>query len=374
MSNRNGKRRDHSAALPVKDLGKNSKSILAFIEEPLFLAAVGLAGGVVGLALYAPVLVVCGICILLAFHQSQIVARRRLLVRFAAYSGVICVVVFALWAMNLALADQSRRATLEIANVISERIKVLNKGQQVTDFHAVNGDATRVVRKPVREVSRSHPETSSAAPQTRDSSRPPPPAEVMPAGSSTSQAISSQPQHLPPPRAVTLAEIQGDIERQRAACEEKLSAEPPCRGDDLSKCGDKKLLEWGKPLLDHVGDIYNHLELDSKMAQGYSGDKFIRAMDAASNDAADKYRQCCAADALRYHKELAHRVGGGKENLEFYTWSEQLLSPVKSKDWKAARPQSDTNIMHADNDLQSLARELELKINIRCINSARPTN
>jgi hypothetical protein len=94
-------------------------------------------------------------------------------------------------------------------------------------------------------------------------------------------------------------------------------------------------------------------------------------MKAAENDASDKYRQCCATDALRYYKELAHRAGGGKEKLEFYVWSEKLLSPVNSKDWKAARTDADSQITQANFDLQDLARELELNIKTRCINSAR---
>jgi hypothetical protein len=351
---------------------KNRWNILAFIEQPLFLAAVSFMVGIVGLVFYTPVLVVSGVFILLALHQSHIVSGKHLLVQFVAYASIGCVVVFAFWGIKVALAGQSRRAAVEIANLVSEKIKAPIRERQVSEPHEVNGELDRTARKTTHEVSKSHPETPSTVPQIREKVRPPVDLGIVPPMSFNSQP-TSQPERLPPPTVVTFAQFKADIEQKTKACEERLDAEAPCNGDELSKCSDKKFLEWGKPLLDKVENLSNEFQLDLKITHGYSGDKFIRARNAAGNDAADKYRQCCAADALNYFKELAHRVGGGKENLEFYTWSMQLLSPVKSKDWKSARSEVDFKIMDADFELHDLAQQLDAKIIKQCMNSSFPT-
>jgi len=346
---------------------EDRKGVLAFIEHPLFLTAIGIACGLLGLALYTPVLAVCGICVLLALHRSRIVASTGLLVQFAVYAGVACVVAVVLWEMNVVLAEQSRRVAVEIANLVSERINRPDKEQSESGAHAVDGGSVNTERKAVREAGKSHARASSA--ETRDKTRAP-----MVTVAVAPTPATPQPESLPLPRVITLAQLNADIEQKIKACEGRLDADAPCNGGDLSKCSDKKLLEWGKPLLDHVEYIFNELQLDSKIARSYSGGKFIKAMDAGNNDAADKYRQCCAADALRYFKELAQRTGGGKENFEFYTWSEQLLSPVKSKEWKSARSHADTNISVADIDLRDLSQELDAKIRRRCIDTSFPKN
>lgn len=58
---------DHSATIP-KPLHYR---LLDFVEHPLFLASVGIMGGLIGMLFYTPVLLICGICIMLAFQQGQ---------------------------------------------------------------------------------------------------------------------------------------------------------------------------------------------------------------------------------------------------------------------------------------------------------------
>jgi hypothetical protein len=70
-------------ALP-KSLGKQ---IIGWIEQPLFLLGVGLMAGFVGLY-YPPILTVCGLCIVLAFHRQGVVSGQKWHIQLTAYSVV----------------------------------------------------------------------------------------------------------------------------------------------------------------------------------------------------------------------------------------------------------------------------------------------
>lgn len=181
---------------------------------------------------------------------------------------------------------------------------------------------------------------------------------------STLQAPSS------PPQVKVFRSVEdfiAEAEKRRAECEAKLPPEPPCHGDDLKSCGEKGLMEWGKPLLSKIKKIDEEYSLERKMAGQYTGNKFLRAVEAAEIDAADKYRDCCAADALKYFKELAQRMGGGEDSQGFYEWSNKLLSPVKSKEWKEARSLADIPMMHAYFVMQGRIIDLDRRIRSRCI-------
>jgi hypothetical protein len=93
-------------------------------------------------------------------------------------------------------------------------------------------------------------------------------------------------------------------------------------------------------------------------------------MDAAEMDAADKYRDCCARDALVYYQELAKRLGGGNDNNDFYEWSKELLSPVKSKEWNRAREHASLHIITIGSDLESMALKLDGVVTQRAIDEA----
>jgi hypothetical protein len=64
--------------LPIPDRNMSHK-LLDFIEQPLFTLPVGIVGGIVGVLLFAPVLVVCGVCVILAFHRAKVVAGKSIM-------------------------------------------------------------------------------------------------------------------------------------------------------------------------------------------------------------------------------------------------------------------------------------------------------
>jgi hypothetical protein len=148
----------------------------------------------------------------------------------------------------------------------------------------------------------------------------------------------------------------------------------PCRGDNLSECSDEELLEWGRPLIEKVDAIENaHMEklkaLDEIKGNwigflvGKDKDsKWLKAYAEAQENAADQFRDCCAEDTLNYHKELARRTGGGLQKDELYDWILELMKPVKSKAWKAAREEGGSKIVNISGDLLFLQIELGQRI------------
>jgi hypothetical protein len=143
-----------------------------------------------------------------------------------------------------------------------------------------------------------------------------------------------------------------------------LQEEPlrPCFGDNLKACGDRELLEWGKPLLDKVKRISDQYDLEVKIAGQY---QFIKAMDAAGKSAADDFRECCAADALNYYNAVSTRVPAGNSKQSTIEWMNSLLQPIHSKAWKQAREDGGFTLRHANLELNLLTIDLQLKVNLK---------
>jgi hypothetical protein len=56
-----------------------------FVEHPFFLAAFSIIGGIVGVILYTPALLICAVCILLALHRSKILRGQGKTFEVATY-------------------------------------------------------------------------------------------------------------------------------------------------------------------------------------------------------------------------------------------------------------------------------------------------
>jgi hypothetical protein len=233
-------------------------------------------------------------------------------------------------------------------------------------------------------------ENATAAPAKDDSPSPIPKQVVKPGGAAKKKQAqipslqqptapatvtqqAAQPQSVAPPiKTQTLDDFMAEMARKRKEMTRKaIAEEPPCRGDDLKLCGDYGLLEWGKPLVEKLKKVADALSLDRKIAmEKYSGPKYIDAIEAVYASAADDFRECCATDAVRYHKELASRLGGGKQDEKFYQWVEMLQHPPRSKEWKAARSDSG-RLTTLPYEIEGLQLELQTKLDLKIIDSMR---
>jgi hypothetical protein len=154
---------------------------------------------------------------------------------------------------------------------------------------------------------------------------------------------------------------------------------PPCDGNHLNECTTEQLLDWGKPLSDNIEGVVDAYMADLKKLDeikepkknwfkefvGVSGNsEWLKAYALAQETAAERFRNCCAENALAYHKALASRLGGGKENREVYEWIENLIKPAKSKEHKSARDDLG-KMIELNGDLHSFQIRLEFEVRLR---------
>jgi len=147
----------------------------------------------------------------------------------------------------------------------------------------------------------------------------------------------------------------------------------PCRGDGLQECSDDQLLEWGKPLVGNLESIENDYMADLKKLDDIKGgnwlgalvgvgdkdSKWLKAYAQAQEKAAERFGDCCAENALAYHKELVQRTGGGLEKNGIYEWIQNLLKPIQSKEYKQAK--KDCKVLDIVIDLHQLQYALQIR-------------
>jgi len=93
--------------------------LLAFIEQPLFTLPIGILGGLVGLFLYSPVLTVCGVCVILAFHRAGVVSGlpfwKVQLLSYVVLTGITVGVLF--W-VHVLLQKELAKANISLSGLI----------------------------------------------------------------------------------------------------------------------------------------------------------------------------------------------------------------------------------------------------------------
>jgi hypothetical protein len=151
-----------------------------------------------------------------------------------------------------------------------------------------------------------------------------------------------------------------------------------CLQGRLRDCSDEQLLAWGKPLVAKIETIENDYMADLKklddIKSGWLGEiagdlligvntdgasKRSKAMTLAEQRVGDRFRDCCAEAAIEYHKELVLRTGDRSDQTAEFEWTQNLLKPIKSKEWKKAR-QDAGKIIHVVYDLQFLQIDLDI--------------
>src|SRR5260370_29965272 len=97
--------------------------ILVFIEHPLFLCVLGIIGGIVGVLLVIPVLIICDLCLLLALHRSQAVAAQSRKRQLATYLTLFVVSGVILIGVGILVKTNAHAFALEVANAVVSVIR-----------------------------------------------------------------------------------------------------------------------------------------------------------------------------------------------------------------------------------------------------------
>jgi len=103
------------AALEERNI---QQRLLDFIEQPLFILAAGVVLGLVALTVYRPVLVVCGVLLILAFYRAKVVDGRSVWVQMAVYLLVVGVAACGLVLVN----ETSHKAQDKTAEGVPEGV------------------------------------------------------------------------------------------------------------------------------------------------------------------------------------------------------------------------------------------------------------
>jgi hypothetical protein len=100
--------------------------LLEFFEQPLFLLAASVIGGIVGFVLYPPVFALCGVCVVLAFHRAKVVSEESWPVQGLSYLALCCFVVWGLyalhWKLDKRLADSNMSFSQLVASAVTKSL------------------------------------------------------------------------------------------------------------------------------------------------------------------------------------------------------------------------------------------------------------
>ena len=97
--------------------------ILDFFEQPLFTLSIGIAAGTMGVLLFAPILVVCGVCILLAVHRAKLISGKPILrVQIPAYAVLSIVTALPLYGTHIFVQRKLSEANIALSDLIVSKI------------------------------------------------------------------------------------------------------------------------------------------------------------------------------------------------------------------------------------------------------------
>lgn len=116
------------SAIPIVEMSKEPIStkpflhrMLDFIEHPLVTGPVGVLAGLVGFFFFTPLLVLCGCCILLAFHRAKVVSGLSIWrVQLPAYAILLIASVGGLFFLRVKMLQKLKDDHISIPELVSQ--------------------------------------------------------------------------------------------------------------------------------------------------------------------------------------------------------------------------------------------------------------
>jgi hypothetical protein len=122
--------------------------LLDFIEQPLFTLSLGVVGGIVGVLLYAPILVLCGVCVILAFHRAKVVSEEDLWVQVPTYVVLSALVVGSLYGLHIVIEKKLAEANTTFSQLVASAVvKILPKTANVPNAQSPVAESTQSKQK-----------------------------------------------------------------------------------------------------------------------------------------------------------------------------------------------------------------------------------
>lgn len=109
---------------PERSMGQK---LLGFVERPMFTMPIGIVGGIVAL-LYWPFWIICGVCVVLAFHNEGVVKGKHWLIQTFSHLLLISLISLAIFPLKQ-ITDNTRNFGKDIAKQVLDGLKDALKPQ-----------------------------------------------------------------------------------------------------------------------------------------------------------------------------------------------------------------------------------------------------
>jgi hypothetical protein len=140
------------ATIGVMDEKNTAQRLQDFFEHPLVWGPLGIIGGLVGLFFYPPVLIICGFCILLAFHRAKVVVGKSRKTQVCAYILLFTLTLAALYGIERLIKTHAPDLAHDIAKEVIKDLqpnRSPQKQQEPTPGQTqTQGSSKRAVLKP----------------------------------------------------------------------------------------------------------------------------------------------------------------------------------------------------------------------------------
>src|SRR5271157_5277445 len=103
------------------------QQLLLFFEQPLFLASIGIVGGLVGLFFYTPVLVIFGACVLLAFHRAGVVSGKPQTAQICVYAILLLITTASLYGIRSVIKKHAPDLEKDVAHAVLQALSEQKK-------------------------------------------------------------------------------------------------------------------------------------------------------------------------------------------------------------------------------------------------------
>ena len=138
---------------PVLQNTSTTRKLLEFFEHGWTLAVVGLVAALLGVFVFTPVLVICGVVVLLTFRRVGVVSGKRWPVQLMAYACVTILSGAALYGANVLIVRQARAAFDKMVSSIVTAVRA-GEHKDITPVAIAQSTPTpKVVQAPTPIIS-----------------------------------------------------------------------------------------------------------------------------------------------------------------------------------------------------------------------------
>jgi hypothetical protein len=98
------------------------RRLFEWIEHPFVTLACGTICGIAGTLFYAPILAVCGACVLLGFHRANVVSGKRMVIQILVYCLLAITTVGSLYGLRNLIQNKLQENNTSISEIVATKL------------------------------------------------------------------------------------------------------------------------------------------------------------------------------------------------------------------------------------------------------------